>query len=197
VVWAETPLVRRAAAELSFARCRVADGGMEYSFRPVGRICAATGVELNPGTVCRSALVERDGRFERLDYALSAWPGALQGTIGHWRCRIPAATTPPVRRLDPDELMQQFERLDDAGHEQVRRLRYVLTLLLLQRKRMSLEDCRSEDDVNWLIVVGTKGEGPFEVRDERLGPEEIAAVQKELLAEATMHLDDAGRDRDS
>ena len=136
---------------------------------------------MTPGTVCRSALVERDGRFERLDYALAAWNGAPEGVIGHWRCRVPAATTPQVRRLDPEELLAQFERLEDTGHEQVRRLRYVLALLLLQRKRLVLEDCRSEDDINWLIIVGTKGEGPFEVRDEQLGPEEIAAIQRELM----------------
>lgn len=79
--------------------------------------------------------------------------------------------------------MAQFERLEDAGHEQVRRLRYVLALLLLQRKRLQLEDTRSDDDVDWLVLIGTKGEGPFDVRDERLAPEEIAAVQQELLAQ--------------
>ena len=31
-----------------------------------------------------------------------------------------------------------------------------------------------------ILLVGTKGEGPFEVRDEQLGPEEIAAIQREL-----------------
>jgi hypothetical protein len=156
---------------------------MDYSIRPIGRTCAATGVELSPGTLCRSALVERDGRFERLDFVLTAWPGPPEGTLGHWRCRVPPSTAPQVRRLDSDELMRQFERLEDSGHEQVRRLRYVLALLLLQRKRLELEDSRSDDDVDYLILVGTKGEGPFEVRDERLGPEEIAAVQRELVAE--------------
>lgn len=165
------------------ARCRVADGGMEYSFRPIGRVCAATGVELTPGTLCRSALIERDGRFDRLDYLATAWSQAPDGAIGHWRCRVPEPATPQVRRLDPDELMTQFERLEDAGHEQVRRLRYVLALLLLQRKRLQLEDTRSDDDVDWLVLIGTKGEGPFDVRDERLAPEEIAAVQQELLAQ--------------
>ena len=156
---------------------------MEYSFRPIGRVCAATGVELTPGTLCRSALIERDGRFDRLDYVATAWSQAPEGAIGHWRCRVPQPTTPQVRRLDPDTLMTQFERLEDAGHEQVLRLRYVLALLLLQRKRLQLDDTRSDDGVDWLVLVGTKGEGPFEVRDERLGPEEIAAVQQELLAQ--------------
>jgi len=156
---------------------------MEYSFRSIGRTCAATGVELTPGTLCRSALIERDGRFDRLDFALSAWTQAPEGTIGHWRSRVPVPTAPQMRRIDPDDLMGRFEQLEDEGHEHVRRLRYVLALLLLQRKRLELEDSRSDEAFDVLILVGTKGEGPFEVRDERLGPEEIAAIQRELLAQ--------------
>lgn len=158
---------------------------MEYSFKSIGRTCAASGVELTPGTLCRSALVERDGRFERLDYALPAWPGPPEGTIGHWRTRVPASAVPQARRLDADELMRQFERLEETGHEQVRRLRYVLALLLLQKKRLELEGSRTDDDCDYLILAGGKGEGPFEVRDERLGPEEIGAIQRELIAQMT------------
>lgn len=164
---------------------------MEYSFKPIGRICAATGVELTPGTSCRSALVERDGRFDRLDYVATAWPGAPEGAIGHWRCRVPPPATPQVRHLDPDELMAQFERLEEGGHEQVRRLRYVLALLLLQRKRLQLEDSRSEDGVDLLVLIGTKGEGPFEVRDEQLDADEIAGIQRALLEQFAV---DAGGD---
>lgn len=156
---------------------------MDYAFRSIGRTCSATGAELTPGTLCRSALVERDGRLERLDFALSSWTTPPPDTIGHWRCRVPAAATPQVRRLDADTLMQEFERLEETGHEQVRRLRYVLALLLLQKKRLELEDCREEDDINLLILIGTKGEGPFEVRDEQLSADEIAAVQRELLSQ--------------
>lgn len=155
---------------------------MEYAIRTIGRTCSATGVELTPGSLCRSALVERDGRFERLDYALSAWNGPPEQTIGHWRCRVSAAAM-HLRRLDTDTLMAEFERLEDVGHDQVQRLRYVLALLLLQKKRLELEDSRSEDDVDYLILVGTKGEGPFEVRDEKLDAEEIATIQRELIAQ--------------
>jgi hypothetical protein len=156
---------------------------MEYSFRPIGRTCAATGAELTPGTFCRSALLERDGRLERLDYSAAAWAGPPEGAIGHWRCRVPAQTTGQWRKLDPDELMEQFEQLEETGHEQLRRLRYVLALLLLQRKRLELEDSRSDEEGDFLVLVGTKGEGPFLVRDEKLDPQEIAVAQRELIVQ--------------
>ena len=156
---------------------------MEYAFRSIGRTCAATGAELTPGTLCRSALVERDGRLERLDFALSSWTTPPADTVGHWRCRVPAAAVPQVRRLDAETLFQEFERLEEVGHEQVRRLRYVLALLLLQKKRLELEDCRSEDEINYLVLIGAKGEGPYEIRDEQLDADEIAAIQRELLSQ--------------
>ena len=156
---------------------------MEYAFKAMGRTCAATGEDLAPGTICRSALVERDGRLERLDFALAAWNTPPERTLGHWRSRVPEAVAPQARRLDADTLLQEFERLEDVGHEQVRRLRYVLALLLLQKKRLELEDCRIEDDINHLVLIGTKGEGPFEVRDEQLDPDEIAVIQRELVTQ--------------
>ncbi|TXT22324.1 MAG: hypothetical protein FD138_3515, partial [Planctomycetota bacterium] len=33
----------------------------EYNVKPVGRICAGTGQELMPGSLCHSVLVEKDG----------------------------------------------------------------------------------------------------------------------------------------
>ncbi len=159
---------------------------MDYSFRQVGRTCAATGAALTPGSICRSALVERDGRLERRDFSAAAWTGPPEGALGHWRCRVPLPAVAKTRVFTADELLAEFERLEDAGHEQVRKLRYVLALLLLQKRRLELDDTRSEDDADYLVLVGTKGEGPFEVRDEKLPPDEIAAVQRELTAALTV-----------
>ena len=156
--------------------------GMDYHFRSLGRTCSATGAALAPGAWCRSALVERDGRLERLDFLQTAWNGPPEGTIGHWRLRIPDAAAVKPKMLSPDELMAEFERMEDDGHPHSRRLRYVLALLLLGRRRMELESTRCEEEIDYLVLTGTKGEGPFEVRNEALAPEEISAIQQQLLA---------------
>ena len=164
---------------------------MDYSIKPIGRACAATGAELTPGTLCRSALVERDGRLERFDYLAGAWNEAPAGTIGHWRSAVPAESKSRPRRLDADELLQEFERLEETGHAQVRRLRYVLALLLLQKRRLEIDGTRADGEIEYLVLIGSKGEGPFEVRDEQLDPEEIAGVQQELLAAMEGGMSDA------
>ena len=158
---------------------------MDYSIKPIGRACAASGAELKPGTTCRSALVEREGRFERFDYLAQEWRAPPEGTVGHWRTVVPSPAKPRPRKLDAEALLQEFERLEETGHEQVRRLRYVLALLLLQKRRLELDGCRIDGEIEYLVLIGAKGEGPFEVRDEGLEPEEIASVQEELLASLT------------
>lgn len=163
---------------------------MEYSIRPIGRVCAATGQELSAGAVCRSALVARDGRLERLDFLASAWGEAPEGTIGHWRSRVPVPSKPQARRLDVEELFAEFERLEETGHMQVRRLRYVLALLLLQKRRLELDGSRLDGEIEYLVLIGTKGEGPFEVRDEQLDAEEIASVEEQLLASMAARTDE-------
>ena len=135
-----------------------------------------------PGTLCRSALVDRDGRLERLDFVQTAWTGPPAGTVGHWRCTVPVPATVKARTLNAEELLAEFERMEDDGHLTSRRLRYVLALLLLQRRRFNLDGTRTDGEIEYLVVSGSKGEGPFEVRDEALPPEELAAAQRELMA---------------
>ena len=166
---------------------------MDYAFKSIGRTCAASGERLPAGAACRSALVVRDGRHERLDFLATAWTGPPEGTVGHWRSQVPVPSTKP-RVVDADELLRQFERLEDAGNMTVRRLRYVLALLLLQKKRLELETTRRDGEIEYLVLAGIKGEGPFEVRDEQLPPEEIAAAQAELAALPPLGDEDAAAD---
>ncbi len=73
---------------------------------------------------------------------------------------------------------------------QVRRLRYVLALLLLQKRRLELDGSRLDGEIEYLVLIGTKGEGPFEVRDEQLDAEEIASVEEQLLASMAERADE-------
>jgi hypothetical protein len=49
------------------------------------------------------------------------------------------------------------------------------------------------------VLIGTKGEGPFEVCDEQLGADEIAVIQRELLtqlSEQNLHAASSSADTD-
>ncbi len=155
---------------------------MDYHLKPIGKTCAATGRPFKPGERCHSVLVERDGQFVRLDFSEEGWKGPPPDALAYWTCRYPESREEKPRRLDTESLMQLFEQLMEDPNPAQEKLCYVLALLLLQRKRLSLEGSREVDGVEYLEFNGKMGEGPFLVRDQQLSDEEIQQIQHELVS---------------
>ncbi|QDT63980.1 hypothetical protein [Calycomorphotria hydatis] len=155
---------------------------MDYHFRPLGTNCSATGERLAPGSQCRSVLIDHDGKQVRHDFALTAWDGPPEGTIGHWLCMVPKADRHESTLPDADQLMQEFEQLDtDGGHANLEQLRYGLALMLIRQKRLELDDTIIDGDMEILQLIGSRGEGPFRVPNLRLSDEEITALQQQWM----------------
>ncbi|HID24123.1 MAG TPA: hypothetical protein EYP14_17215 [Planctomycetaceae bacterium] len=158
---------------------------MDYHLKPVGKTCAATGHELVPGSVCHSVLVEREGKLVRLDFSPEGWSGPPEGTVAHWKCRVPEPQGDRPQPLDTEGLMRYFEQLVEDADPSQEKFCYVLALLLLQKKRLKLEGSRVEDDVEYIELSGKHGEGPYSVRDQQLSDEEIREVQEALTKQLT------------
>lgn len=127
-----------------------------------------------------SVLREVDGETIRLDYSEQGWTGPPEGTIGHWRCRVPPPESEKPKPLDPDSLLEHFERMLESANPAQEQMCYVIALLLMQKRRLQLEGTQFRDDVAYLQFIGHRGEGPFEVRDQQLTGEEIASLQASL-----------------
>jgi hypothetical protein len=159
---------------------------MDYHLRPIGKTCAVTGGPLVPGTRCHSVLVEREGELARLDIADEAWAGPPEGTIGHWVTLVPQPTSSRPKPLDADALMTCFEQMCDDASPANEKFRYILALLLLQRRKLQLTGGREENEDQYLEVTGARGEGPWEVRDQRLDEAEIEQLQAALTAQLSV-----------
>jgi len=157
---------------------------MDYHLKPVGKTCAATGEVLTPGSTCYSALVDEAGELVRMDYSADGWNGPPAAAIAHWRSQVPEAGANKTRPLDPDALLQFFEQLCEDANPAQEKFAYVISLLLLQKRKLRIDGSRRDGDIEYLTFLGSQGEGPFEVRDQRLSEEEIAGLQNEL----NMHL---------
>ena len=153
---------------------------MDYHLKPIGKTCAEGGEPLEPETVCYSVLVEREGGLLRLDFCEADWPGLPHDTIAQWRCQVPREGSSGPQPLDPDGLMRYFEQLAEDPGEDREKLRYVVALLLLQKRRLKLEGSRAVSGAEVLEFSGRLGEGTFEVTDCRLVPEEIERLQDQL-----------------
>lgn len=153
---------------------------MEYHFRPLGKTCAGTGRPFAPGTRVISVLVEQNGELTRLDYSTEGWQGPPPGTVGQWHSDVPQIDPATARIVDPDKLLTYFEQVQEDANPAQAQIAYVLALYLLQRRRLRLEGARHDDDGQFLQLVGSRGEGPYEVRDQQLSDDEIKRLQAEI-----------------
>lgn len=155
---------------------------MDYQLKPLGKTCTATGQPLAPGSLCHSVLIERQGQFVRLDYSEAGWKGPPEQAIGHWIVEVPALKNVGAQRVDPDALLQYFEQLCEEASPSQEANRYVSALLLLKLKRLKMDDVRRDDDGEWLILSGVRGEGPFEIRNLEMPDGDLVALQQQLKA---------------
>ncbi|MAT14973.1 MAG: hypothetical protein CMJ46_06855 [Planctomyces sp.] len=153
---------------------------MDYKLRPIGKNCAATGEPLEPGSVCFSVVMERQGQFVREDYSEKAWQGPPENAIGFWQSIVPGVEKGKPKVLDTETLMQYFEQLSEEGNEAVEKNRYVIALMLLQKRRLIMEDSRQDGIEEFLICSGKQGEGPFEIKNFTLPDEEVKLLQEQL-----------------
>jgi ParB-like chromosome segregation protein Spo0J len=77
-------------------------------------------------------------------------------------------------------MLRYFEQLVEDANLTQEKLAYVLALYLLQRRRLRLDGSRAEGDRQLLQLSGTRGEGPWEIRDQQLSADEVARLQTEL-----------------
>jgi hypothetical protein len=159
---------------------------MEYRFKPISKTCAGTGQPLAPGSVCYSVLVERLGRYERLDFSPAGWKGLPDDALGFWRCTVPVPETRRAATADAEVLMQQFEQLLESSNPRDSQLAYVLALYLLQRRRLKLEGTRLDDDAEYLELAGARGEGPYEIRNQELSEEQLTELRQALDQQLTL-----------
>jgi len=154
---------------------------MDFSIRPVSKSCAKSGRAFRPGDTCWSVLFEKDGQLVRQDFSAEEWSGPPNGAIGHWRCSVPETAEKNRPKLDADSLFDYFLQLSDSPNIVQQQYRYVLALLLLRKRRLILEDVVEIDDRPTMRLVGSGGEGPFDVAEEELSEDQIDRLQHQLF----------------
>ena len=155
---------------------------MNYHLKPVGKTCAATGEPLQPGTNCWSVLVEENGRFVRFDYAEQAWDQPPENAVGYWRTSVPQQNENRPKPLDEESLLQDFEQLSEDANPAQEKLRFVMALLLIQKRRLKMDGGRRDGEIEYLQLIGSRGEGPYEVREFDLSEEERQQLQSAVDA---------------
>lgn len=153
----------------------------DYQIGSSTRRCSRSGRELKVGERYCSVLLQEGGGLVRQDFALDAWDGPPEGAIGFWQSRVPAATAPRRPPVDDDLLLECLGRLEGTTEPGSKRFRYVLALFLMRRRRLRLEDTRTEGGGEVWSMRCTRTNARFLVVDPGLGDDELESVQEEVF----------------
>ena len=130
--------------------------------------------------------MERDGSLVRLDFSEEGWTGPPPNHLGYWTVDVPPAADPRKTRINPEAALRYFEQLSEEASPAHEQTRYVLALILLQLRKLKLENVRFDDDDEVLELSGVHGEGQFEVRNYHLDDAETQKLQAELKLQLAM-----------
>jgi hypothetical protein len=155
--------------------------------------CSVSGRALAPGEVFFSALVVKDGLFQRLDFAADAWATQDQAVfLSWWRQKVPQpGNERKAFKLNAATLAQIFTNLKDARTRSQQCLAYVVALALVRARKLQFLAVRTEGEQQLLLVQDRAGGVVHRIRDPRLAQEEEAHVLHNLL-ELTSGGDEAG-----
>ena len=157
------------------------------------RVCAECPKTFEPGDELWSALYLEDNLFVRRDRCPGCWgPKRGAGEFSFWRAVVPEPEDPAKKKrridamLDPQVLFDVFTEMTDDPDPRKRRFRFVLSLMLVRRKKLrfvSIAKRKMEDGQQDCLVLKQKGRGArltFDVVDVRLSEEEAVAAQQEV-----------------
>jgi len=157
------------------------------------RVCAECAKAFEPGDALFSALYLEDNLFVRHDRCPDCWePRKGGGEFSYWRTIIPEPEDPAKKKrridamLDPQVLFDVFREMTDDPDPRKRRFRFVLSLMLVRRKKLrfvSIAKRKMTDGQQDCLVLKQKGRGArltFDVVDVRLSEEEAVAAQREV-----------------
>ncbi len=111
---------------------------LDFEVQRCTRRCAATDRALQPGDVCYSVLEISGAVVTRKDFCTEGWSGAPDGALGWWKSRVPEPTAKRIKLAPNEVLLELFDQLAERTDQTD--LRYVLTLLLIRRRVLRLEE---------------------------------------------------------
>jgi hypothetical protein len=152
---------------------------MDYEVQRCTRHCAASGRPLREGEEFYSVLVAEGADVRRYDYAIEGWNGAPERSIGSWKSRMPSHDAKKAQLAPGEVLLQLFAELEGAAEKQD--VRYVLSLLLVRRRVLRLEETdRDEAGNEVLMLYSPREDTTHRVAVVMPGKERTAEIQRAL-----------------
>jgi len=148
--------------------------------KPLGR-CWGSGKKIERGEEYLGALVETDEGLQRRDFCADYWEAEKPDVFCYWKTKLPDPDQKKQIFVDDEMLMAFFERLAEETEQEKINFRFVLTLILMRKRRLKYDSSKVEGDKEiWrLRIVGSDKEF-VEVINPRLDEEQIGQLSSQI-----------------
>lgn len=152
---------------------------MDYEIARAARQCASTGREFAEGEEFYSVVESIGGELRRRDLSLAAWDGPPAAALAWWKSRVPKREENKNRPAPSELLLELFHQLGSRPEQA--ELRYVLTLLMIRRRILRLEDSAHDaHDIETLTVYCPRDEASYQVAVVDVTAEQVEKIQDDL-----------------
>jgi hypothetical protein len=142
--------------------------------------CSGTGREFEIGEEYFAALVEAEPGLERRDFSADYWNEHQPPVYCFWKTRMPNPELKKKVFVNDEMLMAFFDRLAEETDPEKVNFRFVLTLVLMRKRRLKYDGCRMENGAEiWTLKV-TAQDRTAEVVNPHLTEEQIEGLTGQM-----------------
>jgi hypothetical protein len=142
--------------------------------------CYGSGGVFEVGQEYFAALSEGQEGLERRDYGVEYWDQNKPETYCFWKTRMADSAQKKKLFIDDEMLMAFFERLTEETAEEKVNFRFVLTLILMRKRKLKYDSSRIKDDKEvWSLRV-TGQDRHVEVINPNLTEEQIEQLSEQM-----------------
>lgn len=116
--------------------------------------CSGTDREFEIGEEYFAALVEGPEGLERQDFSADYWNEHAPAVYCYWKTKMPNPEQKKKIFVDDEMLMSFFDRLAEETDPEKVNFRFVLTLVLMRKRKLKYDSCTIDDGVEtWKLKV--------------------------------------------
>ena len=148
--------------------------------KPLGQ-CCGTGKKIEYGEEYFAALVETEDGLQRQDFCADYWREQKPDVFCYWKTKLPHPDQKKQIFVDDEMLMAFFNRLEQETEQEKINFRFVLSLILMRKRRLKYESSKIEGgkEVWRLRIVGSDKQF-VEVINAHLDEEQIGQLSSQI-----------------
>lgn len=128
-----------------------------------------------------STLFETQTELERRNYCPRCWSDEIRdSSFSFWQTRMHKREGKKKILVDDDVIFNLFERFIADENDKHRRFGFILSLILMRKKKLKFDDIRQKDQTDYMILRRAGSDETFEVEDPHLDDKQILEVKEEL-----------------